>query len=144
MKSVRIRSYSGPYLDAFGQNTDRYRLALRIQSECGKIRTRITANTDILHAVKHSKETLSETFPKLLLKNDLTLKSKWRKWASIVGYTLALAYSSKGWLDFKKSHIFLKHDPALGTGHKILIQSGLIWWCFAHMQVNKLIVTDYI
>ena len=38
VKSVRIRSYSGPYL------------SLRIQSECGKIRTRITSNTDTFRA----------------------------------------------------------------------------------------------
>ena len=57
VKSVRIRSYSGPYFPAFGLNTERYRLSLRIQSECGKIRTRITPNTDTFHAVpfNHSK-----------------------------------------------------------------------------------------
>ena len=42
VKSVRIRSYSGPYIPAFG---------LSIQSECGKIRTRITPNTDTFYAV---------------------------------------------------------------------------------------------
>ena len=40
VKSVRIQSYSGPYFPAFGLNS------LRIQSECGKIRTRITPNKD--------------------------------------------------------------------------------------------------
>ena len=38
-KSVRIRSLSGPYLPAFVLNTERYGVPLRIQSECGKIRT---------------------------------------------------------------------------------------------------------
>ena len=33
-------------------NTERYRVSLRIQSECGKMRTRITPNTDTFHAVK--------------------------------------------------------------------------------------------
>ena len=51
LKSVRIRSYSGPYFPAFGLNTERYSVSLRIQSECGKIRTRITPNTDTFHAV---------------------------------------------------------------------------------------------
>ena len=51
VKSVRIRSYSDPYFPAFRLNTERYRLSLRIQSECGKIRTRITPNTDTFHAV---------------------------------------------------------------------------------------------
>ena len=41
VKCVRIRSYSGPYFPVFELNTDRYGVSLRIQSECGKIRTRI-------------------------------------------------------------------------------------------------------
>ena len=32
--------FSGPYFIAFGLNTERYGVSLRIQSECGKIRTR--------------------------------------------------------------------------------------------------------
>ena len=48
VKSVRIRSYSGPYFPAFGLNTEDT-VSLRIQSECGKIRTRITPNTDTFH-----------------------------------------------------------------------------------------------
>ena len=32
MKSVRIRSYSGPHFPAFGLNTERYGVSLRIQS----------------------------------------------------------------------------------------------------------------
>ena len=46
-KSVRIRSYSGPYFPAFVLN-----IILRIQPECGKIRTRITPNTDTSYAVR--------------------------------------------------------------------------------------------
>ena len=51
VKSVRIRSYSGPHFPAFGLNTERYSVSLRIQSECGKMRTRITPNTDTVYAV---------------------------------------------------------------------------------------------
>ena len=51
VKSVHIRSYSGPYFPAFGLNTERYSVSLRIQSECGKIWTRITPNTDTFYAV---------------------------------------------------------------------------------------------
>ena len=40
MKSVRIRSFSGPYFPAFGLNTGSYFVSLRIQSECEKTRTR--------------------------------------------------------------------------------------------------------
>ena len=49
--SFRIRSFSGPYFPAFGLNTERYEVSLRIQSECGKIRTRKTPNKDIFYAV---------------------------------------------------------------------------------------------
>ena len=41
-----IWSYSGPYFLAFGLNMERYRVSLRIQSECGKMPTRITPNTE--------------------------------------------------------------------------------------------------
>ena len=46
VKSVRIRSYSGLHFPAFELNMERYSVSLRIQSECGKIRTRATPNTD--------------------------------------------------------------------------------------------------
>ena len=51
VKSVHIWSYSGPYFPAFGLNTERYGISLRIQSECGKIRNRITPNTDTIYTV---------------------------------------------------------------------------------------------
>ena len=51
VKSVRIRSYSGPHLPLFGLNTEKYGVSLRIQSEFGKMRTRITPNADTFHAV---------------------------------------------------------------------------------------------
>ena len=53
VKSVRIRSYSGTYFLAFGLNTDRYGVFLRIQSKCGKMRTRITPNMETFYAVKY-------------------------------------------------------------------------------------------
>ena len=51
VKSVRIRSFSGPYFPAFRLNKKRYSVSLRIRSECGKIRTRKTSNMDTFHAV---------------------------------------------------------------------------------------------
>ena len=51
VKSVRIRSYSGPHFSAFGLNTERYSVSPRIQSECEKMRSRITPNTDTFYAV---------------------------------------------------------------------------------------------
>ena len=63
VKSVRIRSYSGPYFPAFGLKTE---IFSRIRTEYGeiqstspylirmrKIRTRITLNTDTFHTVYH-------------------------------------------------------------------------------------------
>ena len=50
-----IRSYSGPHFPAFGLNTEKYGVSLRIHSECAKIRTRITPNTDTFHAVLNGK-----------------------------------------------------------------------------------------
>ena len=50
VKSVRIRSYFSPHFPA-GLNTDRYSVSLRIHSECGKIRIRITPNTDTFYVV---------------------------------------------------------------------------------------------
>ena len=46
VKSICISSFSGPYFPAFELSTDRYFVSLRIQSECGKIQTRKTQNTD--------------------------------------------------------------------------------------------------
>ena len=51
VKSVLIRSYSRPHFPTFALNTKRYGVSLRIQSECGKMQTRATPNTDTFHAV---------------------------------------------------------------------------------------------
>ena len=51
VKSVHIRSYSGPHFPEFGLNRKRYSVSLRIQSECGKMRTRITPSTHTFYAV---------------------------------------------------------------------------------------------
>ena len=51
VKSVRIRSFLGPYFPLFGQNTQ------LIQSKCGKMQTRKTPNTDTFHAVSHFQKT---------------------------------------------------------------------------------------
>ena len=53
VKSVRIWSYSGPHFPAFGLNKERYVVSQihSIQSECGKMWTRITPNTDTSYAV---------------------------------------------------------------------------------------------
>ena len=50
VKSARIGSYSGPHFPAFGLNMERYSVSFRIQSECGKMQTRITPNADNFYA----------------------------------------------------------------------------------------------
>ena len=52
LKVVRIRSFSGPHFSAFGLNTGRYEVSLRIQYKCRKIGTRITPKSVTFHAVK--------------------------------------------------------------------------------------------
>ena len=52
MKSVCIRSYCGPHFPTLVLNTERSSVSLRIQSECGKMPTRITPNTDTFYVVK--------------------------------------------------------------------------------------------
>ena len=51
MKSVHIRSFSGPNFRTFELTTERYSISLCMQSECGEIRTRITPNKDTFYAV---------------------------------------------------------------------------------------------
>ena len=52
VKSVRIRSYSGPHFPVFGLNTEKYSLSFHIQPECEKMRTSITPNRDTFYAEK--------------------------------------------------------------------------------------------
>ena len=51
MRMVRIRSFSGLYFLAFKLNTEIYLANLRIQSECGKIRSRKTPNKNTFYVV---------------------------------------------------------------------------------------------
>ena len=75
MKSVRIWSYSGPYFPAFGLNTERYQVSLRIHSNCRKIRTRITPNTDTFYAVTFMEEISPN--PEALCANTSIFSSGW-------------------------------------------------------------------
>ena len=51
-KVSKYGDFSGPYFPAFGLNTERYGVSLRIQSEYGKIWTRKTPYFDNFHTVK--------------------------------------------------------------------------------------------
>ena len=46
VKRARTLSFSGLHFAAFRQNTEIYKVNLYIQSECGKMRTKHTLNTD--------------------------------------------------------------------------------------------------
>ena len=58
-ESVHIRSYSGPHFSIFGLNTERYSASHRVQSESGKMRTRIPPKTDTSYAVWHLTKNLT-------------------------------------------------------------------------------------
>ena len=49
--SYPYSEFSGPYFLVFGLNTERYGLSLCVQSECRKIQTRKTTNTDTFRGV---------------------------------------------------------------------------------------------
>ena len=51
VKTIHIGIFSGPYFPAFRRNTERYGVRPRNQSDCRKIRTRKTPNTDTFYAV---------------------------------------------------------------------------------------------
>ena len=51
-KKCPYSEYSGQYFPAFGLNTKRYGISLRMQCECWKMRSRINPNTDTFHAVQ--------------------------------------------------------------------------------------------
>ena len=76
VKSVRIRSYSGPHFPAFGLNSERYGVSLRIQSECGKMLTRITANTDTFNATHLPSEFKLNLHKNILLRKFLCMKRR--------------------------------------------------------------------
>ena len=51
VKSVRTRSFSGPYFPAFGLNTKKTPYSLCFQSKCRKMQTRKIPNMGTFHAV---------------------------------------------------------------------------------------------
>ena len=50
-KKCPYLEFLGPYFPTFGLKTERYEVSFRILSECGKIQTRKTQNTDTFHEV---------------------------------------------------------------------------------------------
>ena len=103
VKSVRIRSFSGPYFPTIGTNTERYGLLLRIQSECGELRTRKTPNMDTFHAVfgnkNHTHQKRHGRYPAIFWLLSLYLKSK--KWQSQEGKAL---FEANNYIDIRKQN----------------------------------------
>ena len=64
VKILRIQSYSGLHFAAFRLNTERYKVPLRSQLECGRMRTRIIPNTDTFFAVIQNKQRAIFVTPK--------------------------------------------------------------------------------
>ena len=62
VKSVQMRSFFWSYFPAFGLNTERYGVSLRIQSKCGKIRTR--KNSVFRHFSRSVEIILTEAYSK--------------------------------------------------------------------------------
>ena len=79
VKSVHIRSYSGQH---FSRIRTEYSVSLRIQSKCGKIRTRITPNTDTISIFQRIFCIARQHKMGQLIKNRLispTLTLSWRR-----------------------------------------------------------------
>ena len=84
VSSVRIQSYSGPYRPRFGLSKERYRVSLRIQSECGKIRTRITPITDTFYAVYVLPKFVLQNFKSSENKKNQMRRRKWPSYTTLV------------------------------------------------------------
>ena len=115
LKSVRIRSYSGPYFAAFGLNTERYSVSLRIQSEYGEIRTKITPNTDTFYAVYVLRKIfpmISRVFVKNMRICNYVVFQLWEKYVSkrsLIKHTCSCRYKlTKIWTLNRQSKIFLR------------------------------------
>ena len=119
-KIANIRSFPGPYFPAFGLNKETYSVSLRIQSLCGKIRTRKTPNMDTSHIVLLS--SIFRLFPRRgpsLLKywhKQTTLNIPrqdydWRMYSSILDILVCLRFISLlGLLYFiRQNLLFQKH-----------------------------------
>ena len=78
VKSVRNRNFSGPYFPAFGLNTERYSVSLRIQSKYGETLAKKISNTDTFHAVTFFSQFIEKVcylnlhyFPSQLLQTEM-------------------------------------------------------------------------
>ena len=102
-KKVCIRVFSSPYFSAFRLITERYSVSLRIQSECRKIRTRKTPNTDTLHA-NYRYEHILEAY---LGPCQISLTLSWRRPLSYRNQSIDSESKSMDWFLYDKD---LRHE----------------------------------
>ena len=95
VKSIRIRSFSGPYFLTFAMNTEKYSVSLRIQSNRGKTRTKKTRNTDTFLAVPHyASGQVSAGSIRLLFIFRGVFRTQFLQKTSIVNFRLHSKYAS--------------------------------------------------
>ena len=73
VKSVQIRSFSGPYFPVFGLNAEIYEVNLRIQSKYGKMQTR---KNSVFGHFSHSEILITTSFQTYVPWNSLGLLSE--------------------------------------------------------------------
>ena len=130
VKSVGIWSFSDPYFPAFGLNTERYSVSLRILSKCGKMRSRKTPNMNTFHAV---------CFSQFFWKSVIILTDV-RKILiyNLLKYLKASSTFSSNKPYFSSNELILKLDTSCLTYHQIIPQ---IWRRLLLCSINVLTST---
>ena len=123
-KNVRIRSYSGPHFPAFGLNTESYSVSLRIHSECGKMTTRITPNTDTFHAM------VMMIIFLLLTENSINYNMNLQNFTHHLNYLETIHWGAESNVCWKNFLIALNIDIELletpDNDHKTLLFTALL------------------
>ena len=132
-KIANIRSFPGPYFPAFGLNKETYSVSLRIQSLCGKIRTRKTPNMDNSHVVLLS--SIFRLFPRRgpsLLKywhKQTTLKILWLTDVFFnTGYSCVFAIYITPWFALLHTTEFAFSETFLHFTFPQIFNSWRFWW----------------
>ena len=109
VKSVCIRSYSGPHFPVFQLNLERYGLSLSIQFECREMQTRIAPNMGTFYTVLVSSYILKmlvkifENNDKNITENIVKLKMEWNIKSLLYFYLACLsAWETDFWQVYDK------------------------------------------
>ena len=129
--------FSGPYFPTFALNTERYSLSLRIQSECGKIRTRKTPYLDTF-LVSFKLNTLSDMKPVLFGRTyEIIMRSSYFKMIMYITTALRKMWENAVQLKyvvflhiFRSAAVFIRikcrTKMLLRCSFKIFIGNGLL------------------